>query len=299
MSEVGSELLRRHIGRRLLAAREAAGLTQDAAAKSIDKGRTTLMRWEDGDERVRFRDIDVRALLAVYGVPDDEQEFLLALTAETRNGRRKSWWHDYTDSALPEFLRLYLMLEDSSEVIRQYEVELVPGLLQTRAYAEAVHRVPAGYVDEDEVQRRVNVRMARQSLLTRPRAPHLNVIVSETILHRLVGGPAVMAEQLAHLVAVSRQANISIRVLPFAVGVHGGMAASAPFTLLSFPRDARGELLEPPLAYVDTLTGALYLNKPDEFEAYQLAWKDLDHRTPNEEESRRMITSVLEELRAG
>jgi len=297
---VGSALLRRYIGRRLEALRRGANLTQDQAAAGIQKGRSTIARMEDGEEGVRFRDIDVKAMLELYGAKPEDFQLLLALTAETRNGRKKSWWHDYTETELPEFFGLYVSLEDSAETIRQYEVELIPGLLQTRSYAEEVHRVPAGYVDEGESRRRVNVRMERQSLLTRPRAPRLDVIMNEAVLHRLVGGPAVMAEQFKYLLDLMRRGNVSIRVLPFAVGVHGGMAASTPFTLLDFPTDPQsGELLEPPLAYVDTLTGALYLNKPEEFGAYQLTWQDLDRRSLSEADSRKMIISVLEGQRDG
>lgn len=297
---VGTALLRRYIGRRFEALRRSAGLTQEQAADALQKGRATIARMEDGHEAVRFRDIDVRAMLELYGASDDDGKILLALTADTRNGRRKSWWHDRTETELPAFFALYVSLEDSAETIRQYEIELIPGLLQTRRYAEAVHQVPADYVEDAEKQRRVDVRMARQSLLTRPRAPHLSVILNEAVLHRHVGGPEVMAEQLAHLLDLTLRGNIRIRVLPFAAGMHAGMAASAPFSLLTFPTDpASGEPLEPPLAYVDTLTGALYLNKPGESDAYQLVWEDIDRRALSEDESRNMITSALEALREG
>ncbi|WFE27680.1 helix-turn-helix transcriptional regulator [Solwaraspora sp. WMMD791] len=295
---VGSALLRRYVGRRLEALRRRAGLTQEQAADALQKGRATIARMEDGHEAVRFRDIDVKAMLELYGAEPEDGRILLALTAETRNGRRKSWWHDRTETELPAFFALYVSLEDSAETIRKYEVELIPGLLQTRRYAEEVHGVPTDYIDDEEKRRRVEVRMERQSLLTRPRAPHLSVILNEAVLHRLVGGREVMIEQFEHLLDLTRRGNISIRVLPFTAGVHGGMAASTPFALLTFPADPQsGEPLEPPLAYVDTLTGALYLNKPGESGTYQLVWEDIDRRSLNEDESRSMITSALEALR--
>lgn len=293
---VGSALVRRSIGRRLGILRRAANLTQEQAAEHLQKGRATIARMEDGTEGVRFRDIDVKAMCELYGAEQADLDLLLALTAETRNGRKKSWWHDYTETELPQFFGLYVSLEDSAETIRQYEVELIPGLLQTRAYAEQVHQVPKGYVDQAERERRVTVRLARQSLLSRPRAPHLSVILNEAVLHRLVGGADVMAEQFKYLLDVTQRGNISVRVLPFAAGIHGGMAASTPFSLLDFPTDPVGEVLEPPLAYVDTLTGALYLNKPDESSAYRLVWEDLDDRAFDEAASKKMITTALEEL---
>lgn len=291
---VGSALLRRYIGRRFAALRNRAGLTQDHAADALQRGRATIGRIEDGDERVRFRDIDVKAMLDLYRAPQNDRELLMALTAETRNGRKKSWWHDYTDTALPDWFELYVLLEDNAQTIRQYEPELVPGLLQTRAYAEHVMCTPAGYLEEEEIQRRVNVRLARQSLLTRPRAPHLKVILNEAVLHRPVGGAEIMAEQLRHLRDVTQQANISVRIMPWSAGVHGGMAASA-FAMLDFPTDPHsGEQIEPPLAYVDTLTGAMYLNKPGEVGAYRLVWDDLGKRALDGVSSREIITTALE-----
>jgi len=294
---VGSALLRRYIGRRFQALRVRAGLTQEQAATALQRSRSTVARLEDGDERVRFRDSDVKAILDLYRAPDQDGAMLLALTAETRNGRRKSWWHDYTASTLPSWFGLYVSLEDSAETIRQYEPELVPGLLQTRAYAEQVMSVPAGYADEEERRRRVDVRVERQSLLTRPRAPHLRVVLNEAVLHRLVGGGDLMADQLGHLARVSEQANVSVRVLPYAAGVHGGMGAGAGFSLLAFPADpVTGQPLEPPLAYAESLTGALYLTKPDEVDAYRLAWDDLAGRALDEAASRAVIASAREGL---
>jgi DNA-binding XRE family transcriptional regulator len=291
---VGSALLRRFIGRRFEALRAQAGLTQEQAAKRLERGRITIARIEAGDQTVRFREIDVRAMLSVFQADERTSELLLALTAETRNGRRKSWWHDYTETALPNWFGLYVTLEDSAETIRQYQAELIPGLLQTKAYAEQVNRVPAGYIAETEIARRVNVRIERQSLLTRPRAPHLSVIMNEAVLRRPAGDPDVIREQLEYLNAVTVRGNVSIRILPFASGVHGGMAASS-FTLLDFPETEHSrEPIEPPLAYAESLTGAMYLNKPDEVAAYRLVWADLEGRALDEKESRALITAAQE-----
>ena len=294
---VGSALIRRHIGRQFVALRNRAGLTQEEAARRLERARATLGRIEDGDERVRFRDVEVRAMLELYEASPEERDMLLALAAETRNGRKKSWWHDYTETDLPAWFGLYVSLEDSAQTIRQYEAELIPGLLQTRAYAEQINSMPPGYTDDDEIQRRVNVRMERQSLLTKTRAPHLIAILNEAVLHRPVGGETVMAEQLTHLLEVTQRASVSIRILPWSAGVHGGMGAANSFTLLDFPADPHtGEPLEPSLVYADTLTGAMYLNKPDEVSAYGLVWDDLEKRALDEPESRTMITAALKGL---
>ncbi len=290
---VGSALIRRHIGRRFVALRVRAGITQDQAAIALQRARATLGRIEEGHEHVRFRDVDVKAMLELYGADREESQLLMALTAETRNGPKKSWWHDFTETTIPEWGVFYLTLENSAETIRAYESELIPGLLQTRAYAEEIHKVPAGYADEEKARRLVDVRMKRQKLLTRPRAPHLTAILNEAVLRRPVGGNAAMAEQLRHLLDVTQQANVSARIVPFSVGAHGGMGAISPFVLFDFPVDQyAGEPLEPPLAYSDSLTGARYLTKPDEVSAYNLVWDDLDQRALNEAESTKMITEA-------
>ncbi|HZY57622.1 MAG TPA: DUF5753 domain-containing protein, partial [Rubrobacteraceae bacterium] len=234
-------------------------------------------------------------MLNLYRASPQESELLLGLTAETRNGN-KAWWHDLTETALPEWFQLYVTLEDAAETIRQYEPELIPGLLQTRAYAHQVMSVPEGYLTPDEIARRVDVRMERQSLLTRPRAPHLSVIIAETALHRPVGGPKVMAEQLQHLLDVTQRASVSVRILPSNVGVHGGMAASA-FSMLDFPTDPRsGEALEPPLVYMDTMTAAAYLHKAGEIQAYRMVWDDLTARALDESSSRELIDKISREV---
>ncbi|MGH3737849.1 MAG: helix-turn-helix domain-containing protein [Micromonosporaceae bacterium] len=291
---VGSALIRRYVGRRFVALRNRAGLTQEQAAIALQRARATLGRIEDGDERVRFRDIDVRGMLELYQASPQEGEVLLALTAETRKGRKKSWWRDFTETAIPAFFTLYVVFEDSAETIRQYESELIPGLLQTRAYAEQINRMPPGHIDEEETQRRVRVRLERQSLLTRPRAPHLFFVLNEAVLHRPVGGGSVMAEQLGHVLEATQRVGVSVRVLPWSAGAHGAMGASNTFALLEFPRGTfTGEPLEPPLAYVDSLTGAMYLQKPEEVNAYHLVWDDLEKRALDEAESRTRITAAL------
>lgn len=291
---VGSALVRRHIGRRFAALRQAAGLTQDEAAKRLERSRATISRIEEGFEGVRFREVDVRQMLQLYDAGDRDCEVLLALTAETRNGRRKSWWHDYTETELPSWFGLYVSLEDAAEVICQYEPELLPGLLQTRAYAEAIFRMPQGLVDAQETQRRTKVRMERQSLLTRPRAPRLEVVLSESAVHRIAGAVDLAAEQLQHLLDITQRANVSIRIVPWTAGIHDGMNSSGGFSLLRFPRDPiSGEVLEPPLAYLDSCTGAMYLTKPDEVHVYDVIWDGLCSRALSLEDSRQLITALL------
>nr|MDT0658319.1 helix-turn-helix transcriptional regulator [Micromonospora sp. DSM 115978] len=291
---IGTTLLRRHIGRWLVKLRVRAGYTQEAAAEALQRGSATIWRMEAGDSRIRFRDVDVNAMCDLYGVEPATRQRLLALTADTR-AARKAWWHDYTDSALPPWFGLYVSLEDAAATIRQYESESMPGLLQTQAYAEAVTRHPRGQIDEEEVGKRVGLRLERQALLNGARPPRLRFILNEAVLHRMVGGRQVMAEQLRHLMDTIDRHGVSVRVLPFECGAHGGMNSS--FSLLSFPTaPLADEPTEPPLAYVDTLTGALYLSKSAEVRAYELAWDDLETQALDEPSSRKLITTILEAL---
>jgi DNA-binding XRE family transcriptional regulator len=296
MSEtVGLALVRRYIGRKFEELRRRAGISQERAAELLQRGRITIIRLEAGDEAVRFKDCETEAMLRLYGASAEDTALLMAMTAETRNGRRKSWWHDYTETSLPPWFQMYITMEENAEVIHTYQSDLVPGLLQTRRYAEALMRQPAGYTSDEEAQGWVELRMRRQSLLARPRSPHLRAILSETVLRRAVGGREVMAEQLRRLAEAGRQTNVSVRVLPFAEGEHAGM--SGAFTLFDFPVDPRGqEPLEPPLVYLDGHTGAMYLNKPGETAVYRRVWDHIVERALAEDASREMIEATVKGL---
>lgn len=292
LDTVGTALIRRHVGRRLTKLREKARLTQEQAAQRLEKGRSTIIRMEDGADNVRFRDIDLKAMLEVYGASTEEATVVLALAAETRNGKKKGWWHDYTE--LPEWFGLYVVLEDSATSIREYESELIPGLLQTQEYAELLYRTPTGSTTPEQAKQRVQARMERQSVLDRPNAPRFVVVLNEAVVRRPIGDDGLMTRQLEHLLEVGKRSNVSIRILPFAAGMHGGMAAGNSFMLLDFPEDPSGEPIEPSLAYVDTLTGAMYLDKPSEFAAYELVWRDVDKKALSAAKSKELIISALE-----
>ncbi|MFY1650413.1 helix-turn-helix domain-containing protein [Solwaraspora sp. WMMB762] len=255
---IGTTLLRRHIGRWLTVLRESAGISQDAAARALQRGSSTIWRIEAGDERIRFRDVDVDAMCTLYRVSPETRHRLLTMTRETREAPRRAWWHDYTESALPAWFGLYVSLEDSAAMIRQYEPESVPGLLQVRAYAETVTRLPVGLLTEEQIAHRVKVRIERQALLASPRPPHLKVMLNEAVLRREVGGPEVMVEQLQHLLDMTERHSVSVQVIPYTVGAHAGM--NSAFSFLTFPNAPLSpDPVEPPLVYVDTLTGSLYL----------------------------------------
>ncbi|WP_067721681.1 helix-turn-helix domain-containing protein [Nocardia yamanashiensis] len=294
LDTVGTALIRRHIGRRLVTLRGKR--SQEQVSKSLGISRSTIVRMEEGHEAVRYTVPNVKALLDLYEACDEDQQILLALAAETRNGRSKSWWHDYTNTELPEWFGRFVVMEDSATRIRSYESELIPGLLQTQQYAEAMFSIPAGFNTPDQIQQKVKVRLDRQSVLARKNPPRLVVVLNQAVTCRLVGGAEVMAPQLEHLLDMGKRKDISIRILPWSAGGHGGMTAANSFTLLEFPDDPRGKPIEPPLAYVDTLTGAMYLQKEDEFTAYERIWRDIDKKALSAADSANLIISALEGL---
>ncbi|WP_433532652.1 helix-turn-helix domain-containing protein [Micromonospora sp. CA-263727] len=294
----GSALLRRRIGRKMAALRKETGMSQERAAVLLQRSPATIHRIEAGDPRVKFRDIEIKAMCELYEASAEDRAELLALGGETRTKGASAWWHDYTNTRLPSWFGLFVRLQSSAERIREYVPEAVPGLLQTREYAKEVTGVPHGLIDAQEVERQVDFRMERQRLLASPRPPHLSVVLSEAVIRRAVGGPQVMAAQLQHLLDVSRSPSVTIRILPFEAGVHGAMTSA--FTVLEFPAmPGTTEPLEPPLVYVDSLTGALYLDKGTEVAAYNLAWNDVTSRALDEKSSRTLITATMEAFTRG
>ncbi|MEU6023579.1 helix-turn-helix transcriptional regulator [Micromonospora sp. NPDC047134] len=288
-------MLRRQIGRKLEALRRAAGLTMEQAAEDLDRARATLHRIENGAENVRFRAADVKEMLNLYGATTEDTELLLAMTAATREN--KNWWHDYIGSGLPRWFQLYIGLEEAAASIRQYQCELIPGLLQTKAYAEQLFQIPGvprSNGDRAEQERAVALRIQRQTLLTRFAPPQLSVILNEAALRRPVGSSTLMAEQLHQLSKATELPNVTVRVLKFSAGLHAG-AMTGAFSVLDFPRDSKGEEVEPTVTYLETTTGAVYLDKPHETAAYNAIWADMASRALSEAESQSFIKTVAEE----
>ncbi|MEU1754217.1 helix-turn-helix transcriptional regulator [Micromonospora matsumotoense] len=288
-------MLRRQLGRKLEALRKAAGLTMEQAAEQLDRARATLYRIENGAENVRFRAADVKEMLSLYDAGDEEAELVLAMAAATREN--KNWWHDYIGSGLPRWFQLYIGLEAAASHIRKYQPELVPGLLQTRAYAEQVFQMPGGSIDandRDEQQRAIQLRVERQGLLTRFAAPELSVIMNEAVLRRPVGSASIMVEQLHQILKAVELPNVTVRVVEFSAGLHAG-AMTGAFSIMNFPLDGAGKEIEPPVTYLEAATGAIYLDKPHEISAYNSIWADMTDRALNEAQSRSLIQQIAEE----
>ncbi|MBC7267304.1 MAG: helix-turn-helix domain-containing protein [Streptomyces sp.] len=241
-------VLRMILGRRLQERRLGAGASFDDAARALRVTPLTVRRMEKAE--VSLKPLYVEKLLETYGADRQEIDEFVAM-AERAN--EPGWWHPYRD-VLPSWFSAYVSLEAGARTLRTYEPHYVTGLLQTPAYARAVLRGGFPNDTEEDLQRRVELRLRRQSLLEGPDAPTLWVVMEETVLHRAVGGPEVMREQIERLLEVSELDHVSVDVVPFAAGAHVG--ACAPFTYFRF---AEPEL--PDVVYSEILSAAMYLDQ--------------------------------------
>jgi transcriptional regulator with XRE-family HTH domain len=286
----GSTVPRRQLGRYLRDLRSRSRLTVRAAAERLEWSEAKIWRIETG--QTSLRSLDVETVCRIYGAPADLTEALMGLAKETK---AKGWWHSYGD-VIPETFDVYIGLEEAASRLSWYESELVPGLLQTADYAHALIRADNSGVDEAEIERRVHVRIARQALLTRvTQPPMLEVVLNEAIVRRPIGGEAIMARQLDHLAEASELPNVSLRVMPFSVGLHHGIM-SGPFVMLRFPTDGDGREAEPPTVYCDGFTGDLYLDKPHEVERYGAAFQSIWRTALDEPTSKDLIVKMAREL---
>ncbi|MFG2064477.1 helix-turn-helix domain-containing protein [Micromonospora sp. NPDC048871] len=290
--DIGSTVPRRQLGRLLRQFRNEAGVTLDAAAEALEYSRQKIWRLECGMGSVRV--LDVKAMCELYGVSPEMTEAMRGLAAETKS---KGWWHAYGD-AVPSWFELYVGLESAASRLRGYDESLIPGILQTKDYADTLIRL-GRMMNDEERERTVEVRLQRQALLTRrlPAAPRLDSVLSEAVLRRRVGGPTVMSRQLDHIIRLSDLPNVSVRVLPLAAGPQPG-AVAGTFMILDFPATKGGRAApEPSIVYSESLTGALYLDKPDELAAYERVWRGLDALALCEAESKDMIKRLIGEIR--
>jgi hypothetical protein len=249
-----------------------------------------MWRIEAGKTSVRA--IEVKAMCELYGA---DEKMTGALTALARETKAKGWWQAYGD-VLPEWFDLYVGLEAAANRFSWYESELVPGLFQTEDYARALIGADNPGVDDSEIDRRVQLRMERQAILGRPiDPPTLRVALREAVLACPVGGTGVMAAQLRKLTQVAALRNVTLRVVPFRVGLNPGMM-SGPFEILRFPMNGTGLDSEPPTVYTDLYTGAIYLDRPSEVARYDQAFEGIWDISLSEAESRDRIQQAAEAI---
>ncbi len=279
----GPTVLRILLGSQLRMLREVKGITREEAGYAIRASGSKISRMELG--RVSFKERDVTDLLKLYGVDDDETATLVALAIQANS---PGWWHKYGD-VLPDWFQVYVGLEEAASLIRLYEVQFVPGLLQTADYARAVVRLGQPGAAPEEIERRISLRMGRQELLTKPGGPRLWAIVDEAALRRPIGGKEVMRAQLEQLILATEEPQVTLQVMPFRSGGHAAEAGA--FTIMRFPEPDL-----PDVVYLEQLTSALYLDKRDDVEKYTEVMERLSVESESPERSVDILSGMLEEV---
>jgi transcriptional regulator with XRE-family HTH domain len=280
----GPTVLRILLGAQLRRLREGAGISREDAGYHIRASGSKISRMELG--RVSFKERDVSDLLELYGITDtEERDKLIQLTKEAN---ATPWWQKYQD-VVPDWFQVYVGLEEAAQLIRVYEMQFVPGLLQTEDYARAVVLQGAPGLDPAEVDRRVAVRLGRQKLFAKGKGPRFWAVVDEAALRRPIGGKDVLAAQIERLMDAVNEPNITLQVMPFRYGGHA--ADGGAFTIMRFP-----EADLPDIVYMEYLTGALYLDKPDEVERYAAVMERLSVAATSPDRTRELLASMLKEI---
>jgi transcriptional regulator with XRE-family HTH domain len=279
----GPTVLRLLVGAQLRRLREESGITREAAAYAIRGSEAKMSRIEAG--RVGFRRRDVADLLTMYGVTDESARAVVLHLAEQAN--EPGWWHRYNDT-MPDWFSTFVGLEQAAAIIRCYEAQYVPGLLQTEAYANAVIDLGQA-VRVDQVTDRVELRMHRQKLLSMPQPPDYWTVIDEAVLRRNLGGRNVMRDQLDHIIETSKRPNVTVQVVPF--DRSDAAAVGGSFTLLRFT-----EADLPDIVYIEQINSALYLNRSVDVEIYLKIVDRLAAGALTPRRSTEMIASVRDTL---
>lgn len=275
---------RRRLRVELRRAREQAGLTQEDVAKAMAWSPSKVIRIESGQSKITQNDLKV--LMGHLGIVDSERVHELLQLA--RGARAKSWWSKYKNVASPGLLE-FVELEAAAAATRNFEMLLVPGLLQTEEYArEVIPRFKASS-SREEIDQLVELRMTRQKLLDRSDSPQLFFVLDEGVLRRLVGSEALMGRQIRHLAAVAERPNVTINVLPYGAGVHAGM--HGPFVVIEFPEPDEAVL------YLENPHGDIVQRSaPDDIRAWQQDFADLQARSLGPQGSAAYLGKIADEL---
>lgn len=281
----GPTVLRMILARQLQALREKAGLSYEQAADAIYSSQWTIRRMERAEGGLK--PLTVKSLLTAYGVTDTRE--IDAFLALCRDASKPGWWHSY-DDVLPGWFRTFVGLEEAATLMRGYDPHWVPGLLQTPDYARASVRTGFPDATDDQAERRVTLRLARQRILSRPDPPRLWVVIDETAFRRPAAttGPTVMRAQLDHLIQAAGRPHITVQILPFTAGLHPAMYG--PFRIFRFEEP---EL--PDVVYGESLTSAYYLDTPDETAAYIQALDRVSAQAAPAEDTIKILRTIRKE----
>lgn len=276
MAEANPTVRQRQVGARLRELRNGLGRTVEDVASELLCSPTKISRLETGARPANLR--DVRDLCRIYGVTEQETEALMSLA---RQAREPGWWTQYEDIGLVP----YVGFEQDATSITAFSMYWVPALLQTEDYARAVITGIARKIDPAILKQRLEVRLRRQELLDRGKPPRYRVLLDEAVLHRRVGGPSVMAEQLDRILQLARDDKVTVQVIPFDVGAHA--SADSNFVLLEFDDTAL-----PPIIFVETLYSNLYQERPAEVLRYREAIEHLRDEALPPRESVNFIDTI-------
>lgn len=290
-----STLPRRQLGRFLRERREATGFTIAEAAKLVDLSRAVLQRIETGQIQKVQRQ-DVQSLCEVYDVGREDTRAAIDLATQARS---KNWYHIYGGLYSNAF-NMYVGLEAAARRLTTYHEQSIPGLLQTPDYARAMIGAFPGFASPDDVDRRIEHRMKRQTLVTRRTKPvQMDVLLHVSVLYRVIGSPKVMAAQLRHLAEMSKQPNITLRIQPYSAGLTWGMPRGS-FIIMDFGRTAKGEPVEPPVIFIEGGAAQdVYLEKPDEVRHYSELATAIRDTCLGEVESRSLLRQAAKEYERG
>jgi transcriptional regulator with XRE-family HTH domain len=269
------------LGKRLRDLRVAAGKSLEDAASALGVSVLAIRRIEQG--QVKWKLPYIKVLLEEYGVSGEEARTFLALSAEAN---QPGWWYSYRD-VLPDWFRAFVSLEEEATLIRAYEPHYIPGLMQTEDYARTVLR--AGLTDADEIERRVRLRMDRQRKLLQSGDLRLWVVMDETVLRRPVAPPAVMRDQIDHLIELVALPNVTLQVIPFALYIHDGMYG--PFHIFRFPFPELQDIV-----YVETVLGSFYVDQYNDVAAFQEALDKISTLAPPPQRTEALLGAIRKEV---
>jgi transcriptional regulator with XRE-family HTH domain len=277
--------LRRKLGIELRLLREAAKLTADEAAAALETSASTISRSETGKVNVHPRDVD--AMLRLYGLTDDRKRE--ALVAIARKSRERGWWHEFR-SVVSGDLANYMSIEYGASSIRIFQTLLIPGLLQTKEYTRHVAAVFPREHTPETVEQLMQIRLRRQEmLLHKPEPVPLEVVLDESVLHRPIGGPGVMRDQLRRLLELSNRDTITLQILPYDVGAHIGLGG--PFTMFGF-----AEPMDLDIVHVENHVNFILVDDSDDIRHYEIVWEHVKREALAEADSLALVDEIAKGL---
>ncbi|MEV4996827.1 helix-turn-helix transcriptional regulator [Streptomyces niveus] len=277
-SSVNPTVRRRRLGQELRRLRELKGMTAEEVAERLLVSQSKISRLENGRRSISQR--DVRDLCGVYEVEDNR--IVESLMQMAKDSRQQGWWHAFGD--IP--YSVYIGLETDAASLRVYEPQVVPGLLQTRGYAEALITGALPETSPSDVEKRVSVRVRRQERVNAPEQPlRLWAVIDESALRRVVGDKELMREQLEFLVELSQLPHVTVQVLPFEMGAHPGI--SGHYAILEFP-----DATDSSVVYIEGVTSDLYLEKANDVQKYSVMYEHLRAQALNADQTREFISDI-------